>query len=176
MRRALFATTLTLLIGSEALARTAPSAPAGSCPAIPVAPPSELAGWSAAQPALAATDPVSAAKSRVTDGKAIEARLNKREALRFVPQPEKAGGSESYGGLFAFPVKTAGTYRIALGAAAWVDVVIDGKAVASTAHGHGPACTGIRKMVDFSLTKGEHLIQIAGSATPTIRLLAVRLP
>lgn len=176
MRRALFATTLTLLIGSEAPARTAPSAPAGSCPAIPVAPPSELARWSAAQPALAAADPASAAKSQVTEGQAIEARLNERAALRFAAQPEKADGSDSYGGLFAFPVKAAGTYRIAMGAAAWVDVVSDGKAVASTAHGHGPACTGIRKMVDFPLAKGEHLIQIAGSAVPTIRLLAVRLP
>ncbi len=176
MRRALIATAMTLLIGGDALAQSQPVAPTPACPATPTPPPAELAGWADAQPAVAAADPVSAGKVGIAEGRAVEARLVKSAALRFAAQPEKAGASDSYGGLLTFTAKTSGTYRVALGSGAWVDVVRDGKPVTSSAHGHGPVCSGIRKMVDFPLTAGDHLIQIAGSATPAIRLLAVRLP
>lgn len=176
MRRALIATAMTLLIGGDALAQSPAAASAPACPAIAAPPPAELPGWTDTQPAMAAADPVSAGKVGIAEGRAVEAGLAKSAGLRFAAQPEKAGASDSYGGLLTFTAKTSGTYRVALGSAAWVDVVRDGKAVASSAHGHGPACSGVRKMVDFPLSAGEYLIQIAGSATPTIRLLAVRLP
>ena len=64
-----------------------------------------------------------------------------------------------------------GTYRVALGAGAWVDMLRDGKAIASTAHGHGPACSGIRKIVDFPLTPGSYVLQLAGSPDANIPVL-----
>ena len=82
----------------------------------------------------------------------------------------------SHGGLVGFSVTEAGTYRVALGSGAWIDVVRGGKAAASTAHGHGPACSGVRKTVDFPLTPGRYILQIAGNGTPSIAVMVTRLP
>jgi hypothetical protein len=57
-----------------------------------------------------------------------------------------------------------------------VDVIREGAAVPSVAHGHGPACTGIRKMVDFDLASGAYTLQLAGNASATLPLMLVRLP
>lgn len=95
--------------------------------------------------------------------------------MRYVVPPEKPGKPATHGGLASFTVATPGTYRVALGAGAWVDVVRDGKAVASVAHGHGPACSTIRKMVDFRLTPGRYLLQIAGNADPVIPVMVAAL-
>lgn len=102
----------------------------------------------------------------------IEAALIQTGEVRYVTRPEKPGGS----GLYAFTVTEAGTYRIALGSGAWIDVLKDGQAITSTAHGHGPDCTDVRKMVDFPLQPGRHVLQIAASGSPSLRLLLARLP
>ncbi len=65
---------------------------------------------------------------------------------------------------------------MALGSGAWIDILKGGKAVASTAHGHGPDCTGIRKMVDFPLTPGRYTLQIAANGEAALPLLVARLP
>jgi hypothetical protein len=39
-------------------------------------------------------------------------------------------------------------------------------------HGHGPDCSGIRKIVWFDLPAGRHIIQIAGSQARTIKVMA----
>ena len=80
------------------------------------------------------------------------------------------------GGLVTVDVPTAGTYRIGLGARAWIDVVRDGKTVASIAHRMGPACSGIAKMVDFQLEPGAYTVQLSGAADPTLRIAVTRLP
>ena len=57
-----------------------------------------------------------------------------------------------------------------------LDLLKGKKPIASTAHGHGPICTGIRKMVDFPLERGRHVLQIAGSPGSTIPVMVARLP
>ncbi|WEK43594.1 MAG: homogentisate 1,2-dioxygenase [Candidatus Sphingomonas colombiensis] len=93
---------------------------------------------------------------------ALVALLPTSQVSYAVP-PAKAGAPASNGGLLGFFVARPGRYRVALGNAAWVDVVRDGKSLTSVAHNHGPACSGIRKMVDFDLSPGRYLLQIAGS-------------
>ncbi|ABE63535.1 hypothetical protein Nham_2757 [Nitrobacter hamburgensis X14] len=66
-------------------------------------------------------------------------------------------------------VREAGTYRVALDSAAWIDLVRGRQAVISIAHGHGPACTGIRKIVDFPLAPGLYTLQIAANGQPQRR-------
>jgi len=84
----------------------------------------------------------------------------------------KAGwGRCSYSGLFAFTVETAGDYTVALGAAAWIDVLEDGKAMEPSTFGHGPECTTIRKMVTFALKPGVHVLQIAVLGAETLRVM-----
>ena len=91
-------------------------------------------------------------------------------------RPEHPGGTVSYGGLLHFTVEQPGTYRVAIGSAAWIDVVQDGHAVESSAHGPGPACSGIRKMVDFPLAAGSYLLEIAGNGTAALPVLVTRQP
>ena len=57
---------------------------------------------------------------------------------------------------------------------AWVDVVRAGRALASSAHGHGPACTGIRKIVDFRLQPGRYVLQVSGGTSASVPVLIAR--
>jgi hypothetical protein len=82
----------------------------------------------------------------------------------------------SYGGLLGFTVTQAGTYRVGIGSGAWLEVVRDRTALESAAHSPGPACTGVRKMVDFALTPGTYLLEISGNGTAKLPVLVTRLP
>lgn len=73
-------------------------------------------------------------------------------------------------------VHEAGTYRVALDSAAWIDLVRGNQAVKSIAHGRGPDCTGIRKMVDYPLTPGSYTLQISANGQPQMTALLARLP
>jgi homogentisate 1,2-dioxygenase len=65
---------------------------------------------------------------------------------------------------------------VALGSGAWIDVLKGKAAMASVAHGHGPDCSGIRKMVDFRLSPGRYTLQIAANGEQTLPLMIARLP
>lgn len=71
-------------------------------------------------------------------------------------------------------ITEAGTYGVAIDQAAWVDVARDGAALHSNGNGHGPACSSIRKIVDFQLQPGRYTITLNRTQTPTVRLLVVR--
>lgn len=168
-----------ILIGAAPLAAAEAQmdkAPAASCGEAGVALPETLAGWATRTPLAAAADKKGAAGAMLTPGKAVDATLARTATVDYVLRPEKPGGSVSFGGLLGFTIAEAGTYRVALGSGAWIDVVKDGKAIVSSAHGHGPDCSGIRKMVDFPLTAGRYILQVAANGAPTLPLLLTRLP
>lgn len=142
--------------------------------AAPVAPSGELSTWIAAKPFVASGD--AAKLTPLAVGQAADVTLIQTARVKYALRPEKPGGSVSYGGMIAIDVAEAGTYRVALGSGAWIDLIKDGAAVASTAHGHGPACTGVRKAVDFPLTPGRYTLQIAANGDPQVRVLVARLP
>lgn len=89
-------------------------------------------------------------------------------------RPEKPGGSVSHGGLLGFNVSEPGTYRVALSTPAWVEVVKDGRAIAPGSFGHGQECTTIRKIVEFPLSAGAHVLEIAANADSSVDVLIVR--
>ncbi|HEU0045692.1 hypothetical protein [Sphingomonas sp.] len=135
--------------------------------------PSELKGWSPATPAVAGRS--TAAAGDLTIGKGAHLTLSSADAVSLPVPPGKPAPTDTSSGLVAFEVPAAGRYRVALTAAAWVDVVADGKVVASVAHGHGPACSSVRKQVDFDLRRGRHMLQVTSSRAMTIDLMVVRL-
>lgn len=151
-------------------------APAPDCPTQPAMVPQEYMPWTMRAPFAAAKDKAGLGKAVLEAGKAVDAGLVQTSEVRYVLRPEKPGGSVSFGGLLAFDVQDAGSYRIALGSAAWIDLLEDGKPVVSTAHGHGPACSGIRKMVDFPLKPGRHVLQISANPAATAAVMVMRLP
>jgi hypothetical protein len=112
------------------------------------------------------------------------ARLNLEQAatvtlhpgndVQFVIAPEKTGTAGSYGGMLSLDVHEAGTYQVGLSEGAWLDMVQDGSAVASTGHAHDAQCSGLRKMVSFPLKPGRHVIQLSGNKENTIQVVVSR--
>ncbi len=148
-------------------AATAFAQPA-ACPDADPLPPA-LAGWTA-RPAMLAAD------APLMPGTPARAGLQPMSAGDFPLPPERAPGAQSFGAILAFAVPKAGTWRVALSAAAWIDVVTDGERVTSTTHGHGPACSGIRKMVDFPLGAGRYTLQISNADADSIDVMIARVP
>ncbi len=175
MIRLKFVTFLPLLalVGTPAAAQEE-AAPACTAPA-PLPP--ELAGWGVPHAAVKAANKAGdARRAALPIGTAADATLVPTPTIRFALDPEKPGGSVSHGGLFSFTVAEPGNYRVALGSGAWVDVIADGKAAVSTAHGRGPDCTGVRKMVDYRLDAGRYLLQVSANGSPALSLMVSRLP
>lgn len=151
-----------------------------TAPAVCAAPeslPGPLAGWAAPhRPVAAARNAKATRNALLTPGQAADVTLQQTPRVTYPVEPGKPGGSVSFGGLLAFDVAEAGTYRVALGSAAWIDVVEDGASLVSIAHGHGPECSGIRKMVDYTVKPGRHVLQIAASGDAAITVLVTKLP
>jgi len=140
------------------------AAPA-ACPT-PVSPPPELAGWTMPRALSAAGE--------LVVGRAYRVPLRPVGTVRFAVPQGRAAKPGSRAGAFGFAVARAGTYRVALDSGLWVDVVGGGRALASTAHGHGPACSGVRKMVDFAMAPGRYVLQLSGADTAEARVMVAR--
>lgn len=163
MRLSLSLLTILGLATSPALA----SQPAPVCAGI-VAPPAELAGWSHPSP-LAAGMALVPGSARIVPLAPV-GTIHFPVPLGRTPEPADKGG------LLTIAVTQPGTYRIALGSAAWIDVVRGTTSVPSMAHAHGPDCTGIRKMVNFPLVPGTYGLQISSAAVDALPVMIVRLP
>jgi hypothetical protein len=74
----------------------------------------------------------------------------------------------------ALVITEAGTYGVVLDQPAWIDVARDGASLHSNGNGHGPACSTIRKIVDFQLQPGRYTITASRTQAPTVRLLVIR--
>jgi hypothetical protein len=103
------------------------------------------------------------------DGQAVNLGLAPATRVKFAMAPGRKAKTGSYAGLAAFDVRTAGTIAIALSEPAYVDVIRDGNAIASSAHREG--CGGVRKIVSFPVVPGRYLIQLADAPSPRIRML-----
>ncbi len=133
--------------------------------------PETLSAWTHRAPARASAG---APGTSLRLGAAIDAQLSPVADVAFPVAPARPASPGTYGGLLSLRIEKAGDYRIALGGPAWVDVIRDGVSVTSTGHGHGPGCSSVRKIVAFALKEGAYVIEIAGSPTPTIAVLATR--
>ncbi|MDD3798597.1 MAG: homogentisate 1,2-dioxygenase [Novosphingobium sp.] len=141
---------------------------------VPVVPEGELAAWAEPSALPAAGNRRGLAAARLPVGQAAQVKLLPTPDVTYPLRPEKPGGSVSYGGLIEFRIAEAGTYRVALGTAAWIDVLFHGKGLVSKAHGHGPECSGIRKIVDFDLKPGRYTLQISANGEPQTTVLIAR--
>jgi hypothetical protein len=136
--------------------------------------PAGLEEWKGRAAVTSAAGPAGAAELAL--GKGYQAGLKAKADVAFAVEPEKPGGSVSHSGVFAFNIEIAGDYAVALGSAAWIDVVEDGKALEPKSFGHGPQCTTIRKLMVYTLKPGRHLLQIAGNGEATTKVLVARQP
>ncbi|MFC0202816.1 hypothetical protein [Novosphingobium soli] len=169
-----------LLAGAPIVAQAPmpPMPPTDAAPdcAAPATLPPPLAAWTRPVPMAAVGKAGALRRAVLQPDQAVTLALMPTPKVSYPVRPEKPGGSVSYGGLARFAVTQAGTWRVALGSGAWIDVVKDGRASVSVAHGHGPECSGIRKMVDYDLSPGTYALQVAANGSHSIRLLVTRLP
>lgn len=96
-------------------------------------------------------------------GKAYEVALHPDAELKLPNLPGPIKDRVGRGGTMNFSVARAGIYHVALSSGVWVDIVRHGKALGSLAHGHGPACSGVAKVVDFKLERGRYTLTLDGS-------------
>ncbi|WP_439568355.1 hypothetical protein [Sphingopyxis sp.] len=73
-------------------------------------------------------------------------------------------------------IAEAGRYGVAADTKVWIDVAANAMPLASVEHGHGPACSGIRKIVWFTLSAGIYELALSKAERASVRLLVVRAP
>lgn len=158
--------------GDEAGSSAKATSLAKECP-VPVAPSGELAPWAEPAALSSAKDVSQLSSARLHVGQAARLALHPVEGVRFPAAPGKSGG---HGGLAEVTIEQAGTYHVALSTPAWVDLVADGEALASIAHGHGPKCSSIHKVVDFTLQPGSYTLAISANKGDQAQVLVAKLP
>lgn len=137
--------------------------------ALDTALPQAWAGWKTPETVPAAVTP--ATQSEILIGHAYTAPLAASASVKYAVTPQKTKDG-TFGGLFMVTIEKAGIYTVGLDQPGWIDVIRDGKALKSSGHGHGPACSSIRKMVDFQLEPGHYTLQIS-NAPKTSAVVAV---
>jgi hypothetical protein len=141
------------------LLQSAPAAPA--CTAT-VPPPAGLEAWST----------ISAiTMGPISIGQGTGLMLQPIDSIRLPIVPERKPAPGTFGGVYTFNVKTGGTYRVVLEAGAWIDLVRGSESLKSVAHTEGPACSTIRKIVDFDLAPGLYKLQLSGAKKAPMRIL-----
>jgi hypothetical protein len=145
-----------------------------ACPAQDASLPPQFAGWTARAASTSAAKAGDLREASLAVGKAVTATLHPTGEMAYVAEPEKADGPPGYGGMFNLTIDQPGTYTVALGSGPWVDVVETGKSLDSTAHGHGPDCSTIHKVVAFSLRPGRYVVQVVANADPTLAIMIAR--
>lgn len=176
MRIIALATVAALALPLTAQAQMAPAAPAPACAAMDQDLPADLAAWTAKKDLAAAKGVSELDKAVLAPGQAYVATLAPTPDVTYIVQPEKPGGTVSKGGIFAIDVPAAGSYVIALGTAAWIDVLKGDAPQRSTGHGRGPACSTLRKMVTFDLQPGRYVVQISANAEATLPIMVSLKP
>lgn len=127
--------------------------------------PENLSGWRDA-----GGSPVTA----LTVGRAGRITLEPVARVGFAAAPERAPGAGTRGAAIPVTIERAGRYVLALSGAVWADLVVGTGRIASVAHGHGPRCSGIRKLVTFDLPAGRHLVQLSGSDAREVTAMVTR--
>jgi hypothetical protein len=80
--------------------------------------------------------------------------------------PKAAGGYAGF--INAAAVPNAGTYRVTLSAAAWIDVLQNGHTLQSTAFSGASGCAGIVKSVKFELVAAPFTVELSGATAAAL--------
>jgi hypothetical protein len=102
----------------------------------------------------------------------IALELQPHDTVPYVLAPNRQPKiANSSGGLVVISnVSKAGSYQVTASAEAWIDVIQEGKSLASTAHSGRRDCPDVRKTVRFDLQTGSVTIQVSGVDSKLIKL------
>jgi len=143
---------------SQAIAAETPA-----CVAIKL--PAEWAGW--------ATPKAAPADGALMPGKAYIVTLSPMADVPITAFDGKELPEGSRGAVFNLVIRQAGTYRVTVGDPMWIDLIGPEGVVESTAHAHGPDCSGLGKMVDFPLKQGAYRLELSAAEVPTSAVMAI---
>ncbi|MGJ5208478.1 hypothetical protein [Bradyrhizobium sp. HKCCYLR20261] len=82
---------------------------------------------------------------------------------RLPSPPERAPKDGTFAGVIRIASVKTGVYTVSLSAAAWIDVVQDGKVLKPIAFSGATNCDGIRKIVKYELGAQPFVLQISGA-------------
>jgi len=94
--------------------------------------------------------------------------LTRAADVNFKPALTRPARDGTFGGYFPLDVAKAGRYRIGLSQAAWADLVQKGGRLKPADHAHGPACSGIAKIVTYDLRPGRYWLQLSNAKDASI--------
>ena len=132
--------------------------------------------WQGARPIEAARNFGAHPHPVLTLGEPADVALVPAEVMILAAPLGKPVAPGDRGGLLRFHIALTGTYRVALGSRAWIDVVQQGRSLPSVTHAHGEPCSGVVKQVDFAFAPGDYVLQLSDAATPHVSVLLSRLP
>ncbi|HWI86645.1 MAG TPA: hypothetical protein VNT42_10040 [Sphingomonas sp.] len=137
-----------------------------------------LAAAATSQPACVRMQPVPGfegwghpSRTALAVDKEVGLKLDPATKVNFKPALSRRPQAGTYGGYFPITVAKAGTYRFAASDGAWLDLVTKGDRLKSSAHMHGPACSGIAKIVAFDLKPGRYWLQLSEAKTRSIGVM-----
>jgi hypothetical protein len=113
---------------------------------------------------------------RVEAERLYELQLVPQTQVKFASPPGKSKSTPEsthnlYAGLAQVRVSQPGTYRISLDQPSWIDVLTDGKAIASSDFQGRSGCRSPHKIVQFALPAGKQLLlQFSGASSSPLRL------
>lgn len=88
--------------------------------------------------------------------------------LKVPPGRPPKDPTQASAGYIELPAPEAGVYQVTVAGKQWVDVIQDGKALESIAHGSDPTCTSFHKVVRFQLTDAPVTLQLSGEAADNV--------
>ncbi len=165
-------------LSAVALALLAAAVVAAPCPAMAQdKPPCDQFDWSVKRELALLKDTdletvLSGATIASLPSQGVALELMPHAAVEYVQAPGRAPKSEgSFGGVLqVLNVDKAGAYNVTLSGEGWIDIIQNGKAVASIAHTGKKDCETLRKSVRFEFQTGPAAIQISGVAATQIKL------
>jgi hypothetical protein len=107
-----------------------------------------------------------------------EIKLMPQDQITFaVPPGKKMLTDGAYAGIAALKVDTPGAYRVSVDVPFWIDVVADGKLVATKDFQGQQGCAAPHKIVEYELIAAQPLVlQVSGSTKAAVRLTVTRSP
>jgi len=110
-------------------------------------------------------------------GQLYELSLSPQGQVTFPMAPAKKGLADgAYAGLVQVSIPSAGLYRVSLDGPFWIDVIAEGKLLASTDFTGNHECKSLRKLVEFQLPAGKVLVQLTGAPRDRVRLTVTPSP
>ncbi|MBD3731067.1 MAG: hypothetical protein IE933_15355 [Sphingomonadales bacterium] len=131
--------------------------------------------WLSAQRIDASASAARLEHARLAPGEAVYLRLHPDPDVTYITLPRGAGEAASFGGMASFVVETAGTYRVGVDEAVWVDVVNGVTAAEPVNFGRASECSGMRKQVTYNLIPGTYVLELSGNLDDEIGVVVTRL-